>query len=87
MSQNPDEVSKSTKNAIVITAIILAVLVAAYFVVLFETYRNNTFIFSKDNIAPDPSLNAFYPTGDITQLTQDEIDRRQEFVNNLLTSA
>ena len=72
--------STSTTVSVVILVIIL-VLMIIYTIVLFESFKNQTFIFSQYT-PPDPpaNQNAFYPLGTVTALTQEEIDQRNAII-------
>jgi hypothetical protein len=70
------------KNISVIILLVIIVLIIIYGIVLFETYKNQTFIFSQYTPPPPPtSQNAFYPLGNVTQLTQEEIEQRNAIIN------
>ena len=55
-----------------------------YFVILYETYKNKTFIFTPYKPPPPPN-NSFFPLGKVTKMTPDEIATRNRIINASLT--
>ena len=80
-------VDKKTKHTILIVVAITVVILIIYFIVLFECYRNGTFIFADKDMDILAGTATFNPTGEVTQLTQDEFEERQELINNILISS
>lgn len=69
------------KNISVIILIVIIILIIIYGIVIFETYKSQTFIFSKYTPpSPPASQNAFYPLGSVTPLTQEQIDQRNAVI-------
>lgn len=73
-------VSSTAGWSIGIIVFILLVSIA-YVLVLFECYKNKTFIFAPYT-APPPPANTFYPLGEIIPLTQEQIDQRNTIIRN-----
>ena len=69
--------SSSRLWSLIIIGLILLTIIA-YVIAMFECYRNKTFIFS--TFTPSPPPNSFYPLGQITPLTQEEIETRNELI-------
>ena len=68
---------KNTIAIVVILCLLFAVIMV-YMIAMFELYKERKFIFSPYNVSK-PS-DAFYPLGQITQLTQEEIDTRNAVI-------
>ena len=61
--------------------IFILITMMIYVIVMFELYKNHSFIFSKYNPpAPQSSANAFYPLGKITPMTQEQIEQRNAII-------
>lgn len=72
--------TSSTAICIWILIFILIVIIV-YVIVMFELYKNQSFIFAKYTPPPPPSsANAFYPLGKVTPMTQEQIDRRNAII-------
>ena len=52
-----------------------------YAVVMFELYKHQAFIFAPYT-PPTPPSNHFYPLGDVTPMTQEEIDFRNAIIRS-----
>ena len=50
-----------------------------YAIVMFEIYKNQTFIFTPYQ-QPAPPPNTFRPLGNVTPLTQEEINQRNALI-------
>lgn len=71
--------STSKAWGIAILIAILAIMII-YVIVMFECFKNQTFIFTP-YAPPTPPGNFFYPLGTVTPLTQEEIDQRNVVIN------
>ncbi len=80
-------VSKGVKVTAVLAIVVVTVVLIAYFVFQFESYKNSTHLFAVEDPVPDESLNVFYPTGEVIPLTDEEIAERNTLINNLLTES
>ena len=60
--------------------IAMVIVVIIYALVLFECYKSKTFLFAP-YAQPTPPGSYFYPLGSVTQLTQEEIDQRNQIIN------
>lgn len=77
--------STSKAWGIAILIAILAIMII-YVIVMFECFKNQTFIFTP-YVAPTPPANFFYPLGTVTPLTQEEIDQRNAIIRASVKSA
>lgn len=68
--------------AILLFMLLVLVIVA---IVIFETYRSQTFIFAP-YVPPTPPSGTFYPLGEITPLTPDEIATRNAIIQDALNN-
>lgn len=68
--------SKAWGIGILVTLLIIVII---YAIVMFETFKNQSFIFTP-YIPPTPPSNHFYPLGDVRPLTQEEIDQRNRVI-------
>lgn len=59
--------------------VVLLILTIVYIIVIFEAAKNQTLIFAPYT-PPDPTVSHFRPLGEIRELTQEEIDRRNEII-------
>lgn len=57
----------------------LLVIMIIYMIVIFEFYKNQTFIFAP-YVPPTPPTNYFYPLGSVTPLTQEQIEQRNAII-------
>lgn len=77
--------TKTISTGILIAMGVIAII---YFIVLFECYKNKTFIYAPYTPPPPPvDQNPFYPTGDIIPLTPTEIATRSEYINDYLNAS
>jgi hypothetical protein len=77
-----------TKGICITIVVVLLAIIIAYMIFMFEAFKGEFFIFAKYNPPPPPSnLNAFYPLGTITPMTQDEIDARNKQIAVSFTNA
>lgn len=59
--------------------IVILVIMIVFAVVMFETYKNDTFIFTPYT-PPPPPPNTFFPLGNVTPMTQEEIAARNAII-------
>lgn len=59
--------------------IIILIIIIIYVIVMFELFKKKKFIFAPYTPPPAPP-NSFYPLGNITPMTQDEIDQRNAII-------
>ena len=68
---------KSEKNICIGILVSILIIMIIYIIVLFECYKNNTFIFTPYKPPKPPTEeNPFKPTGDVNALNADEIKQR-----------
>ena len=72
----------SIKISIGILIFILLTIII-YIIILFETHKNQSFIFAP-YVPPKPPKGGFYPLGSVTPLTQEQIDARNKIINSAL---
>jgi len=71
-----------TTNISIGILILLIFILIGYIIVIYESYKRQTFIFTP-YVSPPPPNNAI-EMGDITQLTPDQIQQRNQYINELL---
>lgn len=71
-----------TTNISIGILIFLLITLIIYIIVIYESYKRQTFVFTPYTSPPPPS-NAI-SMGDITQLTPDQIQQRNNYINELL---
>lgn len=69
----------STNGISVAILIIILIILIIYVVVMFELYKQQTFIFSPYT-PPTPTSNHFYPLGAVHPLTQEQINQRNSII-------
>lgn len=69
----------STRGWSIAILVALLIIFIAYVVLLFELYKNQTFIFTPYKQA-EPPANTFRPLGTVTPLTQEEINQRNAII-------
>lgn len=71
----------TTKTISIIILIVVLVIMMIYILVLFECYKNKTFIFATYTPpAPPANQNGFYPLGTVTPMTQEQIEARNSSI-------
>ncbi len=70
------ETGRTASIAILISLIVIMII---YVIILFELYKQQEFIFAPYS-PPVPPSNYFYPLGEITPLTQEEIEHRNAII-------
>lgn len=73
-------IMSSTSRISIMILILLLITIIVYMLVLFETHKNNTFIFAPYTPPKNPPNNGFYPLGKITPLTQEQKDARNQII-------
>lgn len=66
--------------------IFLLILIIVYVIVMYELYKNHAFIFAPYT-PPPPSSNAFHPLGNVSPLTQEQINQRNAIIMASLNTA
>ena len=67
----------TTKTISVIILIGVLIIMIIYIIILFECFKNKTFIFETYTPpAPPSNQNGFYPLGTVTPMTQEQIENR-----------
>ena len=69
----------SSKEICIGILIFILVIIIVYVIVMFEFYKNESFIFTPYKPPPPPG-NAFYPLGNVTPMTADEIEQRNAII-------
>jgi hypothetical protein len=59
--------------------IVVLVIMIVFALVMLETYKNDTFVFTPYT-PPPPPANTFFPLGNVTPLTQEEIEARNAVI-------
>ena len=72
-------VSKTSKIISITVFVLIFVVAIVYAIVMFECYKNKSFIFAKYNI-PEPPKPYFRPLGVVTPMTQEEINERNRII-------
>lgn len=76
------DITDNNRGICVGIVIFIVVTIIIYIIVMYELYRNNSFIFTiYPKPTPPASANAFYPLGTVTPLTADEIAMRNKIIN------
>jgi hypothetical protein len=77
-----------TKKISVGILIVMGIISIIYFIVLFECYKNKTFIYA-DYVPPPPPAdqNPFFPLGQITPLDPEQVAARSDYINTYLNSS
>lgn len=57
----------------------IIIIIIIYVIVLFELYKQKRFIFAP-YVPPNPPDRYFYPLGNVTPLTQEEIEQRNAII-------
>lgn len=70
------DTSKAWGIGILSTVLVIMII---YVIVMFEFYKNQTFIFTP-YVPPTPPPNYFYPLGSVTPLTQEQIEQRNAII-------
>lgn len=70
------------KWIILIVVALFIIFLIIYVIILYETWKKETFVFAPYE-APDPPSNAFKPQGKLTPLTADQIARNQKYLECL----
>lgn len=65
--------------ASVVILILVLIIMIVFALVMFETYKNDTFIFTPYT-PPAPPANTFFPLGNVTPMTQEEIAARNAII-------
>lgn len=69
----------ATTAASITILIVVLVIMIVYALIMFETYKNDTFIFTPYT-PPAPPPNTFFPLGNVTPMTQEEIAARNAII-------
>lgn len=69
----------STKGIAIGILIFILIVMMIYVIIMFELYKQQKFIFAQYT-PPTPPSNHFYPLGNVTPLTQEEIDHRNAII-------
>lgn len=78
----------SEKGICIGILIAILIVIIIYVIAMFEFYKNRTFIFTPYTPKNPPSdTKAFYPLGQITPLTQEQIDERNKIINASISGA
>lgn len=81
---DPTVTKKKKSNGWIIffLVIVLALIIVIYVVVLYESWKHNKFVF-KPYTPPNPPSNTFYPLGDITPATPEQLAERAALLKQL----
>lgn len=78
----------SAKAITIAIAIVIIIIMIIYILVIFELYKSRSFIFETYTPKSPPSnLYPFYPLGEVRQMTQEEIDQRNDLIMGSLNTA
>jgi flagellar basal body-associated protein FliL len=69
----------STKGISIGILIFILIVVIVYVIVIFELYKQQKFIFAPYT-PPTPPSNHFFPLGNVTPLTQEQIEHRNAII-------
>ncbi|MEM2986600.1 MAG: hypothetical protein QXV60_00665 [Nitrososphaerota archaeon] len=61
--------------------VFILIVMIVYSILMFEFYKNHTFIFSPYK-PPDPPVKFFRPLGEVIPMTQEEIETRNNIIKN-----
>jgi len=76
----------SSKEVAIGILIFILVIIIVYVIVMLELYKKQTFIFTP-YVPPNPPPNTFYPLGNTTPMTREEIDQRNDIIMGSTSSA
>lgn len=77
--------SSTEKHVYIGIVVFLLVVVIAYTIFMFEMYKQQKFIFTP-YVPPTPSEPYFYPLGNVTPLTAEEIEQRNKIINDSINA-
>jgi hypothetical protein len=78
---------KNTTHISIIILILLLFIIIVYMIIIFESFKRQTFIFKPYAPPTNPPSQGFYPLGKVTPLTQEQIEARNKIINSQLQAA
>lgn len=77
--------TKKISVGILVGVIIISIV---YFIILFECYKQQTFVFAPYQRPPPPdSMKPFFPLGTITPMSPELYQERNQYINDYLNTA